>query len=145
MTKSMFQIVLITVICCATQAAAATNADIVGFWMTKNDEAKIEIFSCGDEICGKIAWTPKPYHENGEPKLDVRNRDNSLRGRPILGLRLMNGFKLSGSNKWTGGTIYSARKGKTHSVMLRLLHPDRLKIGKKILGIMVGDTWRRAE
>lgn len=145
MTKSMFQIVLITVICCATQAAAATNADIVGFWMTKNDEAKIEIFSCGDEICGKIAWTPKPNHENGEPKLDVRNRDKSLRDRPILGLRLMNGFKLSGSNKWTGGTIYSARNGKTHTVTLLLRGPDRLKVGKNILGRVFGQIWRRAE
>lgn len=125
----------------APEARATPTTDIFGLWMTRGDEARIEIFQCGEEICGRIAWIPAPNNADGTAKLDVHNKDAALRGRPLVGLQLMNGFKPTGPRKWTGGTIYSARTGKTHRVTLELVGPDRLKVGKWLFG----QIWRRTE
>lgn len=123
---------------------AGQEPGVVGQWMTKDDESRIEIFQCGDEICGRIAWIPKPNNPDGTPKRDFRNPDEELRSRPLLDLQLMNGFARTGPAKWSGGTIYSARNGKTHKVTLKLKSRDRLKVGKSVFKILVGQTWRRA-
>ena len=39
----------------ATTAFGAGPSDILGTWRTERDESKVEIFRCGEKICGKIA------------------------------------------------------------------------------------------
>lgn len=122
----------------------AREADVIGQWMTRDDESRIEIFQCGDEICGRIAWIAEPDNPDGTPKRDFRNPDEELRARPLLGLQLMNNFARTGPAKWSGGTIYSPRSGKTNEVTLKLKSRDRLKVGKSVFTVVVGQTWRRA-
>lgn len=120
---------------------AAREADIIGQWMTKDNESRIEIFQCGDKICGRIAWIPMPNKPDGTPLRDFRNPDEALRARPLLGLQLMNNFTQTKPAKWSGGTIYNARKGKTKKVTLKLQSRDRLKVGK----FGFGQTWHRVQ
>ena len=43
------------------------------------------------------------------------NVDEKLRKRPILGLRLLNGFNYDeDDNEWVDGTIYDPKNGKTY-------------------------------
>ncbi len=123
---------------------AGQEPDVIGQWMTKDDESRIEIFQCGNEICGRIAWIPKPDNPDGTPKRDFRNPDEELRARPLLGLQLMNNFTRTGPAKWSGGTIYSPRSGKTNKVTLKLKSRDQLKVGKSVFTVVVGQTWRRS-
>ena len=65
-------------------AAAALAAE--GVWLTDGGKSHVEIRPCGVKPCRKIAWPEEPTDENGSPKLDKYNQDESLRSRPILGI-----------------------------------------------------------
>ena len=50
-----------------------------------------------------------PNDINGEPKKDVLNPDEKLRGRKRLGLKIMYRFKYNTENEWDGGRIYDPK------------------------------------
>jgi len=126
--------------CCAVIALAATAAfgagtgDILGIWKTDRDESKVEIFRCGEKLCGKIIWLKKPYYtdssegEVGTPVLERKNPDSALKSRPILGLRLLEGFTEAADSTWGNGTCYDPRNGKTYRAKLHLVAPGRLEL-----------------
>lgn len=91
--------------------AAADPMDVAGRWLTQDKDAIIKIFDCGDGTpCGTLVWAAtKP----GGPKTDVRNPDETLRGRPILGMTMIWGFTRDGET-WRRGKIYNAGNGKTY-------------------------------
>lgn len=118
----------------ATNALGAGTSDILGTWKTENDESKVEIFRCGEKICGKIIWLKNPTYtdsmegEAGTPVIDRMNPDPSLKSRPVLGLRILEGFSEEGANTWGNGTCYDPRSGKTYRGKFRLAAPDRLQL-----------------
>jgi uncharacterized protein (DUF2147 family) len=86
-------------------------APITGKWVTERRDGVVEIYQCGGSICGKLAkfLVPPP---NGTGQKDVNNPDKSLRGRTLLGLDILTGFKQVG-NEWKG-QIYDPKSGKTY-------------------------------
>jgi len=142
-------LVALLIIFCATPVFAATQAtdgqavEIFGRWWTRDKGAQIEIFPCADRVCGRMAWIPHPDYPDGRPKLDDNNPDPALRDRPLLGLPMLSGFAADAPGKWTGGQIYSARRGKYYSARLKLLSPDRLKVMGCFLIFCNGQTWQR--
>ena len=66
---------------------------ILGIWLTGNEKAKVEIFKCEDEYCGKIVWLREPTYEDGSIKRDKKNPDESMHSRQILGLLILNNFE----------------------------------------------------
>src|SRR5437667_87038 len=68
-----------------------------------------------------------PGREN-QPKVDLKNPDEKLNGRPIIGMELMQGFKHDSDNLWTGGTIYDPESGTTYKCKLTLAAPDKLEV-----------------
>ncbi|MCY4451564.1 MAG: DUF2147 domain-containing protein [Immundisolibacterales bacterium] len=126
-------------------ASAAFANDIVGRWET--GESRVDIYACGDLLCGRIAELDEPLDENGKPKLDVNNPDTALRSRPILGMDLIAGFSRAGKRKWEDGTIYDPRDGKTYKCVIKLQRNGSLKV-RGYVGIpLLGKTvvWTRAE
>lgn len=96
--------------------AYAQNADsLVGQWYTEEERSVVEISRCGDFYCGKIVWLKYPKDDAGKDKVDTKNPDEALRGRPLLGLQILNDFKYKGANEWDGGKIYDPKNGKTYS------------------------------
>ena len=62
---------------------SAYAADPTGMWSSRDNEARVQIFNCGQAICGKIAALTEPNDpQNGKPKLDKFNKDESKRERP---------------------------------------------------------------
>ena len=124
---------------------AAFANDIVGLW--KADESRVEIYACGDLVCGRIAELDEPFDQEGNEKLDSNNPDPALRSRPILGMDLVAGFSRDGKSKWVGGTIYDPRDGKTYKCVMHLQRDGSLKVrgyvGIPLLGKTVVRT--RAE
>ena len=116
----------------------------LGNWMNEEKEARFEIFSCGDKLCGKITWLKEPLR-NGKPKMDDQNPEPRMRTRPILGMVFMKDFVYAGGNKWDEGTIYDPKNGKTYSCYMKVTDKDKMEV-KGYIGIsLIGrtQTWTR--
>ncbi len=123
-------------------AGAAAASPIAGVWRTASGDALIEVYDCGDKVCGRIKESDKL---KANPNLtDDRNPDPALRGRPGKGMQMMQGFA-GGPVEWKGGKIYNPEDGKTYSGSLRLASPDVLKLSGCILyPLCRTQTWTRA-
>ena len=61
-------------------AAAARAESPIGMWET--GESHVEIYNCGDLLCGRIVALDEPLNADGKPKTDVNNPDPALTTRP---------------------------------------------------------------
>ena len=126
-------------------AFAQTNADVIGEWYNAEKDAVITIFEEGNSLSGKITWMLHPNDENGNPKTDPLNPDESLRSRARLGMVMMNSFKHIEGNVWDNGKLYDPKKGKTYSGMVTLKDANTLDlrgyVGFSFLGR--SSTWTR--
>ena len=125
-------------------AAADPNA-IVGLWRTDPTDkgfAHVEVVHREGRYEGRIVWLSEPDFPPGDPaagtpKADRLNPDPELRGRPILGMGLMTGFRYV-DGAWKGGRIYDPETGKTYKSTIRLGDDGTLKvrgyIGISLLG-----------
>ncbi len=98
-------------------------------------------------MCGTIISLREPLDEAGRPKTDKRNRDTTLRGRLIVGLRILQNFVRLGPKRWGEGTIYNPEDGDTYKCTLSLNEPDTLTV-RGYIGIpLFGKTqiWHRVE
>jgi uncharacterized protein (DUF2147 family) len=97
---------------------------ILGIWETEHQDngwSRIEITEKDGKFHGQIVWLKNPLYDAGEvigmdgqPRVDRKNPDEGLQGRPILGLEVMSDFVHNGRNKWEGGRIYDPENGKTY-------------------------------
>ena len=53
-----------------TTVQAAGTDDILGIWKTELDESKVEVYRCGEKICGKIVWLKRPVYTDGSDGQD---------------------------------------------------------------------------
>lgn len=107
-------------------------------WYNTDRSAKIQIYKNGSAYEGKIVWLKEPKDANGANKVDKHNPDERLRNKPVNGLVILRGLKLETSGKFTGGTIYDPKNGKTYSCKMNLIDPTNLEvrgfIGISLLG-----------
>lgn len=113
----------------ATGWSAAEDA-IVGMWLTEDADSKVQITRSGSAYAGKIVWLKEPERA-GKPLQDANNANAALRGRPIMGLEILSGFSYGSDAMWTGGTVYSPRKGRGYPAQLSLTQDGRLDIKVK--------------
>jgi uncharacterized protein (DUF2147 family) len=112
--KKIFATLVLLLVVTVCQSALAQTDPIEGAWMDANKEAKINIFKATDgKFYGKISWLKEPLR-NGKPKLDENNPEQKLKSREIVGLEILKGFVKDG-DKYTDGTIYDPKSGKTYS------------------------------
>ncbi|SER64788.1 Uncharacterized conserved protein, DUF2147 family [Pedobacter rhizosphaerae] len=127
-------------------SALAQNKDaIVGKWLNPSGEGQIEIYKKGDKYFGKLAWMKEP-NLNGKPKLDTKNPDEKLQKRALLNLEILKDFSYD-DKKWTDGTIYDPKSGKTYSCNMTLKGNDVLNI-RGYIGISLlgrSETFRRVK
>jgi uncharacterized protein (DUF2147 family) len=126
---------------------------IVGLWNTPDNDAKIEIYRCGSEYCGRISYleetTFPPDDEGGMaglPKIDRYNPNPELRHRSLVGLTFLEGFRFAGDSAWESGRIYNPENGKIYKARISLTNQDRLMLrgywGVSLLGRT--ETWVRS-
>ncbi|RQW88903.1 MAG: DUF2147 domain-containing protein [Geobacter sp.] len=113
----------------------AADDSVAGTWKTADGRALIEVYHCGVNICGRVAWLLEPnFPANdrkgmaGKPRTDRYNPDPELRTRRVIGLQIMEGFTRDGDSRWAGGTIYDSDTGKTYRARLTLVSPNRLDL-----------------
>jgi len=118
----------------ATTTFSAGPGDVLGPWKTDGGDAWLELFECGEKICGTIGWLKEPNYIDGKngpvgkTKVDRENRDPALRNRPILGLQILNGFTAKGNNRWANGTCYDPESGKSYKCKMHLVSTHKLEL-----------------
>lgn len=123
-----------TVLMTATTAFGAGPGNVLGLWKTDGGDSQLELFRCGEKICGKIVWLKVPNYIDsrdgpvGKTKVDRKNPDPTLRNRPILGLQVMKGLTAKGDKRWENGTCYDPETGKSYKCKMHLASPDRLEL-----------------
>lgn len=130
----------------ASLTAIAQNKDaIVGKWLNPTGEGQIEIYKKGDKFFGKLAWIKEP-NLNGKPKMDTNNPEANLKNRALLNLEILKNFIFE-DGKWTDGTIYDPKSGKTYSCNMSLKGNDVLNI-RGYVGISLfgrSETFKRVK
>ncbi|MEE1944756.1 DUF2147 domain-containing protein [Pedobacter sp. KR3-3] len=131
---------------CTLSVFAQKNDDILGKWINPSGEGQIEIYKKGDKYFGKLAWIKEPNDENGKPKTDVKNPNASLRTKPLLGLEILKDFVFE-DKKWTDGSIYDPKTGKTYSCNITLKENGQLNIRGYIGISLIGrsESWKRVK
>ena len=97
---------------------------IVGRYLTQDGAGIVQIASCGGTTCGRLVEILKAKPD--APKVDVNNRDPSLRHRPIQGIAILSGFSDRGAD-WRG-TIYDPRSGKSYRSIVSRSQDGSLKV-----------------
>lgn len=119
--------------------------EVIGFWLTDDGKAKVEIYKDQGKYNGKIVWLKEPLNEAGKPKMDKENPDKALKSRPIIGMNLIQGFEYE-DGKWEMGEIYDPENGKTYSSKMTLKR-GKLEVRGYIGISMFGRTvvWTRTQ
>ena len=125
---------------------------VLGKWRTDGGKSMVEITASSDGgLCGRIVWLQEPLYTDpkqgpvGAAKVDRNNPDAALKSKPILGLRILEGFTATAEGLWEKGTIYDPENGKTYKCRMKLTAPDRLEV-RGFIGIsLIGRTtvWTR--
>ncbi len=105
---------------------AAPPADtVIGQWMTETRHGIVQIQHCGASICGTLLTSDGI---RTDPALkDSNNKDEKLRGRPLKGITMLQGFTLS-DGIWDGGTIYNAEDGGIYKARITPVDADHLRL-----------------
>ena len=121
---------------------------VLGVWLTQDGDSKVTIAKNKDgKFYCTITWLKDPLNDQGKPKVDDKNPDKKFHTRPIMGLRLLDGFEFNKSNnEWINGTIYDPKTGKTYKCFMWFdKDPNKLSvkgyIGFSIIGREV--VWTR--
>ena len=118
---------------------------ILGAWLTAGGESKVEIYRCDSvTYCGKIIWLRDPLKE-GNPVIDDKNPEDSLKSRPVLGLQILRGFTYAGDRVWSGGKIYDPKSGNDYSAKMTLVDDQNLDLRGFVVIPLFGRTekWTR--
>lgn len=133
-----------------TNAQEVKADDLLGVWLNEDKDAHVEIYKESGKYFGKIIWLKNPNEDNlTTPNLDDKNQDESLRSRPIMGLKLLTDFVFDGDDEWEDGEIYDPKSGKTYSCYIEFHddNKDELKVRGYIGVSLIGKTtyWTRVK
>lgn len=139
----------------ATNALAFEAKDYHGKWKTeaKGEETKtatVDIAPCDNNtqnLCGKIVGLDEPLDpETNLPKKDKKNKDKSLRDRPIMGLQMISDLKPQKNGKgYEDGEIYSPKTGKTYRASMKLKDQNTLNVKGHVFIFSSTQTWTRVQ
>ena len=143
---SVFTIGLAAILSAAAMAApAAAQQSAIGVWATVEGKSHVEIAPCGEALCGTVIWLKKPNDDAGQPLKDGQNKDESLRGRPIIGIDLITGMQPDGDKEWSDGEIYNPEDGDTYSSSMSLADANVLKVEGCVFVFCKEQTWTRVQ
>ncbi|RFS22795.1 DUF2147 domain-containing protein [Chitinophaga silvatica] len=112
---------------------------INGIWFNPEKDGKIDIYESGGKYYGKLVWIQNQFEDDGKtPRKDSKNKNSSLRSRPLLNIMILNDFKYE-NGKWVDGTVYDPKSGKTYTSNMTL-KGDKLEVRGYVGTPMFGRT-----
>jgi uncharacterized protein (DUF2147 family) len=140
-----FMIAVLTALYGLPGAHAQVGGEVSGVWLTQAGDARVRVSRCGGGICGVVVWLKDPINAaTGKPQVDDKNPNPALAKRPMIGLPLFTGMRLSGPNRWSG-QIYNADDGGLYASNIALSGPDTLRVEGCVGALCGGETWTRSE
>lgn len=122
-------------------------ANVTGLWMTQKKGIVIDLYECGQRLCGRTVWLKRMTNKDGSPRLDAKNPDPAKRDRHWCGIEVINRLSPKGGAKWEGGKVYDPKTGLYFDFELRARDDGKLKVrgykGVKMLG--KSEVWTRAD
>jgi uncharacterized protein (DUF2147 family) len=129
----------------AIPAAAAPDPAILGLWLTEKKGVLLDLYPCGEKVCGSVAWLAKPYRRSGEIRLDRHNPDPELRKRQWCGSEVIWDLSPRSDGSLEGGRFYYLGDGATYRLELTPNGDGTVEatayLGIKLLG--KSETWTR--
>lgn len=138
---------LLALVAAAPAANAQGRQDLAGRWATEGFGSIVEVRPCAGaagEMCGRIVWL-WAASPGGRGRLDQRNPDAALRGRPLVGVEIVSGLRQTSPGVWTGGRLYNPDDGRTYTGTVRLLDGHLELRGCAISVVCRNQTWRRPQ
>ena len=118
-------------------AYAATSSS--GVWLMGTTVA-IQIFDCGEMLCGRVIWLKAPLNPQGLLKRDSLNPDPALRERQICGPTIIWNLRPAGAGRWKEGWFYNADDGGTYRLAMEQQSAD-VMVARAYLGLpLFGET-----
>ena len=154
MMKTFLMAVVLTTL---ASTASAQQSSVTGTWLTASGVAQVRIGHCAEPasgpICGFIVGLINPKGPDGvvvAPGVatDYRNPDPALRGRKVVGMPLIWGFKSTpNANVYESGQIYNGENGKIYSANISLQPDGTLRLRGYVGSPMFGETqiWTRVK
>jgi uncharacterized protein (DUF2147 family) len=139
--------ILISSLTFFASAQSVQSDDIAGLWETGSGKARVNIIKSGNYFYGRIVWLKEPLNEEGKPKVDKNNPDETKRSTPLLGYRMLSSFEYKGDNLWEDGTIYDPESGSTYSCKITMDDKNTMNI-RGFIGIAAfgrTDVWKRLQ
>jgi uncharacterized protein (DUF2147 family) len=118
------------------------QSEITGVWLTQDKEVKVEIYENNGKYFGKTIWLKNPNTKNGNPRLDERNPNQSLRKRSLLNLVILTDF-IYEDKEWIDGRLYDPNEGETYSCKMWLENPKVLKVRGYVGFLYETETWTK--
>ena len=138
-------VMLTTLLILGVGSLPAAAKGIEGLWFTKGERSRIEIAPCGEKLCGVIVWLKEPNDENGQPLRDILNSDESVKGRPILGMPVLTELAIDG--RAFSGLVYDPERGEAFDATVAPGKPGELLVkGCGLAGLICEtEVWTRAD
>ena len=141
--KDLKLLVFAAVLAGAPIAAAAQS--VAGDWVSPSGDARVRIAPCGPSMCGTIVWLKEATDPaTGALLTDVNNPDKALRGRTLVGMRFLEGFRPTADGGWTDGRIYDAETGHTYRSKLSVRADGKLRLEGCLGPLCRSQYWSRA-
>lgn len=128
-------------------ASAQGRHDLAGRWATEGFGSIVEFRPCAGaagEMCGRIVWLWAAA-PGGRARLDQRNPDGSLKGRPLVGIEIVSGLRQTAPGVWTDGRLYNPDDGRTYGGTIRVRDGQLELRGCAISVVCRNQTWRRPQ
>jgi uncharacterized protein (DUF2147 family) len=123
-------------------AAPARAEELIGTWLTQDKDAHIRVAKCGKAMCGTVVWLRDAVDaKTGQPPVDSKNPNPSLRNRKVLGIRIF-AMEEDNTGSFTGG-IYNSDDGQTYKGRLAPRGGNELEVQGCAGALCGSETWTR--
>ena len=130
-------LLLLSFFCSCNFLYCADPDGVLGVWLIESKEAKVELYKNDNgQLEGRLVWLKDMYDENGNPRTDLKNDDENLRNRPLLGMTLAFGFEWNEEKQeWQDGSVYVPGNGNTYCGSIKLKEDGTLYLRGYICGL----------
>lgn len=129
--KKILYAPLLLIVLAASASAQHRGNDIIGRWMSQENNLEVEVFKTGNEYKARVVWF-RDCDVNTRPInviSDRKNPNEALRTRKIIGMEVMHGLVYNADdNEWQNGRVYDATSGKDWNVKVWLTEKQILKV-----------------
>jgi uncharacterized protein (DUF2147 family) len=108
--------VLILALAAQTAAQTSPQASIQGLWRSPGGNSIINIASCGDNLCGTVAWAS-----------DKAKRDSRKTTDQLVGTQLLTSLTQRSNGRWEG-RLFIPDKNMRVTAKIELVSQDQLKV-----------------